>query len=75
MKERRCASCGYFMPAYTCIEKPTWGHCWRPGQIQLRAGKKAKGLFTWADDVCAHHCGSRKPAVQRNFSHSGDPLT
>lgn len=53
------------MPAYTCIEKPTWGHCVWPGQNQ--GGKKTKGLFTWADDTCGHFqfrketCGATRP--------------
>ncbi len=74
VNERRCESCGHFLPAYTCIEKPTWGHCAWPGHDQA-GGKKTKGLFTWADDTCSHFCDARKPAVQRDFTHSGDPLT
>lgn len=65
MNERQCESCRHFMPAYTCIEKPTWGHCGWPGQNQ--GGKKTGGLFTWADDTCGHFqfrketCGATRP--------------
>lgn len=69
MTERRCENCRYFTPAYTCIEKPTWGHCAWAGQSQAgKSGKKkVKGLFTWADDVCGHFelrketCGATRP--------------
>jgi len=53
VSDRLCETCEHFSPAYTCIEKPTWGYCLRlakdPSGRELH---HVRPLFTWADNEC-----------------------
>ena len=63
MDQPRCEVCRYFASAYTCIEKPTWGHCMWSGH-KNRSGQ-GTGLFTWADDSCVNYrVRQEEPAKQ-----------
>ena len=64
MSELRCEWCQYFAPAYTCIEKPTWGHCMWSGFSGRRA-KQNNGLFTWADDTCMNYLAKQEEPARR----------
>jgi hypothetical protein len=64
MNELRCEHCQYFAPAYTCIEKPTWGHCMWAG-FKTRSSKRTNGLFTWADDACGNYCVKQPEPARR----------
>jgi hypothetical protein len=64
MSEPRCDLCHYFAPAYTCMDKPAWGHCMWPA-CSGRFGKKGRALFTWADDRCANYRAKQRIAAKR----------
>lgn len=53
MSDQLCGACRHFSPAYTCVERPTWGYCMKrvrsPGTGTDRA---AEAVFTWADNCC-----------------------
>jgi hypothetical protein len=53
LNERLCHACEHFSPAFTCMEKPTWGYCERqavgpPGGHPTQT----RSSFTWADSRC-----------------------
>jgi hypothetical protein len=64
MDESRCATCRYFASAYTCMEKPTWGHCMWSGYRNRRDNQGA-GLFTWADDSCVNYRARQEEPARR----------
>jgi hypothetical protein len=64
MDDQKCERCRYFASAYTCMEKPTWGHCMWAG-FRNRANKQGSGLFTWADDSCTNYRAKQTETVTR----------
>jgi hypothetical protein len=64
MDKPQCEACRYFASAYTCIEKPTWGHCTWSGHGD-HGDLQGTGLFTWADDCCINYrARQEQPASQ-----------
>ncbi|HSW02446.1 MAG TPA: hypothetical protein VLI39_19940 [Sedimentisphaerales bacterium] len=64
--KRLCETCEHFSPAYTCIEKPTWGHCMRlvSGRV-ARPAEKGSPVFTWADSLCDDYRPKQAAPVRR----------
>ncbi len=53
MTERNCEYCDLFLPALTFVRKPAWGYCTRAvSDCESDNEKKARGRFTWADNIC-----------------------
>ncbi len=53
MSDQLCQACRHFSPAYTCVERPTWGYCIKRARgPETGADPPVEPVFTWADNRC-----------------------
>jgi hypothetical protein len=64
MNDAKCERCEFFASAYTCMDKPAWGHCMWAG-FRNRGNAQSSGLFTWADDSCVNFRAKHEEPVSR----------
>lgn len=66
ISDRLCQACEHFSPAYTCIEKPTWGYCMRLTKDRARREfSSVRPPFTWADNKCEQFQQRGQPSACR----------